>query len=603
MPVRLKRRFSWLRPDLLPAAARHGPRRPTARSLLDVLSRLRRLGPRARRQARRTARTAYSARIRTRRCSSSPSSPTPCDYLDRATARPWRYVAWRASPATSADPTGLAWRFSPVSNDKRDQVSARSGTARPDRHRRAQRRPEPAGLRDRRQLRPALGDHPPDPAGRPRRPHRPAGRERSCAIPSCRPTASSGSSACAPRAPAAEGKRRGRRHRRSVLRGRPERPSHPRSVPREGRHPRRRRRHRGRSRPPTPTRSGRTPSTAIPTLQKIVPALPNVVYSHQAAHADAPSSLKACWSTSAPPRATTPWPGWTGTAQRHRVAVRHPQGCRVRARHAGSAAPRQPPRAGTPGRQAASPAKKSPSAGSSAGPPAPASAPTNGSSATPTRSRTRCSPRRELRQAPSRTSTLPAAPVGHRHAQPPAAQRHQRRRPGRAGDRAARRGPAVPSSTRKSERRSRRSSARWGCARPAGRKSAMTLDVASVSATACRASTSRRCSSRSWAGTSTRPQLDRRRRRPDVTPSAPSPRSAACRSSSVRPTPTAASPTMRTRRKIDTQVAKSAHEHLIIYTDAAKTHAGLAMGRAASPASRSPTASIAIIRSARPATR
>ncbi len=74
---------------------------------------------------------------------------------------------------------------------------ARRRAARLDRHRRAQRRPEPAGLRHRRQLRPALGDHPADPAGRPRGPHRPEGRAGSSATRSCPPTASSGSSACA----------------------------------------------------------------------------------------------------------------------------------------------------------------------------------------------------------------------------------------------------------------------------------------------------------------------------------------------------------------------------------------------------------------------
>ena len=70
--------------------------------------------------------------------------------------------------------------------------------SRPDRHRRAERRPEPSGCVDRRQLRSAVGDHPADPARRPRRSHRPEGREESSAIRSCPPTASSGSSVCAP---------------------------------------------------------------------------------------------------------------------------------------------------------------------------------------------------------------------------------------------------------------------------------------------------------------------------------------------------------------------------------------------------------------------
>ena len=88
-----------------------------------------------------------------------------------------------------ADPYALACRFSPKSNNKtRDQ--GRRG-ARADLHRRAVRRTEPARLQRRRQLRPALGHHPPDPARRPRRPHRPAVRKKSTATPSCPPTASS----------------------------------------------------------------------------------------------------------------------------------------------------------------------------------------------------------------------------------------------------------------------------------------------------------------------------------------------------------------------------------------------------------------------------
>ena len=50
-----------------------------------------------------------------------------------------------------------------------------TGASNPRRHRRAERGPEPTGLPRRRELRPALGHHPPHPAGGPRRPHRAEG--------------------------------------------------------------------------------------------------------------------------------------------------------------------------------------------------------------------------------------------------------------------------------------------------------------------------------------------------------------------------------------------------------------------------------------------
>ncbi len=99
----------------------------------------------------------------------------------------------------SANPTALAWRFSPVSNEKRSSVA-------PDDELRVliatDVLSEGQNLQDcahRRQLRPALGDHPAHPARRPRRPHRAAGRDHPAATRSCPPTASSGSSGCAAR--------------------------------------------------------------------------------------------------------------------------------------------------------------------------------------------------------------------------------------------------------------------------------------------------------------------------------------------------------------------------------------------------------------------
>ena len=131
-----------------------------------------------------------------------------------------RRPASAAVTGDSPNPTALAWRFSPVSNGKRDAGLGRRRAARADRHRRPQRGPEPPGLRDRRQLRPALGDHPPRPARRPRRPHRPAGRAILVLLVPAGRGRRADHPPARPRPPAAAGERRGRRHRRGVLRGR-----------------------------------------------------------------------------------------------------------------------------------------------------------------------------------------------------------------------------------------------------------------------------------------------------------------------------------------------------------------------------------------------
>ncbi len=164
-------------------------------------------------------------------------------YLEAPAPAPRRRQASPASPATRENPTAVAWRFSPVSNNKRDRVT-------PDDELRVLvatdvlsegqnlqdcsivvnfdlpwaiiRLIQRAGRVDR------IGqkaEHDPlllVPARRRRRADHPPAR---------------------PRPPAPAGERRGRRHRRSLLRGRPQRPGRPRSVHREGRHPRRRRRH------------------------------------------------------------------------------------------------------------------------------------------------------------------------------------------------------------------------------------------------------------------------------------------------------------------------------------------------------------------------
>ena len=161
---------------------------------------------------------------------------------------------------------------------------------------------------------------------------------------------------------------------------------------------------------------------ADPQLEKIIPALPDVVYSTKLAP-PARRAEPAGRPGLSPHRRGQRRPGLDGQGrqERHRVAVRHPEGRRVRAGHAGRAAARQSPRAGRTGRRADRRRRRSRSADSWAGPPARASAPTSGSSATPRRSRARCSRRRQLADGHRGDLPLPAAPGRHRHPQPPAA--------------------------------------------------------------------------------------------------------------------------------------------------------------------------------------
>ena len=63
--------------------------------------------------------------------------------------------------------------------------------------------------------------------------------------------------------------------------------------------------------PPTPTRSGRTPSTATRTCRRSSRTCRTWSIATKPHAADRDGSRTACWSTCAPPRATTPWPGWT----------------------------------------------------------------------------------------------------------------------------------------------------------------------------------------------------------------------------------------------------------------------------------------------------
>ena len=91
-----------------------------------------------------------------------------------------------------------------------------------------------------------------------------------------------------------------------------------------------------------------------PSLEKAIPALPEVVYSTKRPHAPdlRASRRRECWSMSAPARATTHWPGRTARAERHRVAVCHSQDGRVPAGHPGTAPLGKPPQLGLPGRAA-----------------------------------------------------------------------------------------------------------------------------------------------------------------------------------------------------------------------------------------------------------
>ena len=146
----------------------------------------------------------------------------------------------------TADPTAVAWCFSPVSNDKRRTIAPDQELRGVDSHRRAERRAEPAGLRRRAQLRPTVGHHPADPAGRPRRPHRANGRGNPLPlIHAVRRRGADHQSARQGTQPATP-ERGSRRHRRSVLRGRPRRSAHHQPLQRAGRHPRRRGRQRSR---------------------------------------------------------------------------------------------------------------------------------------------------------------------------------------------------------------------------------------------------------------------------------------------------------------------------------------------------------------------
>ena len=105
----------------------------------------------------------------------------------------------------------------------------------------------------------------------------------------------------------------------------------------------------------------------------------------------------------------------------------------------------------------------------------------------------------------------------------------------------------------------------------------MTLSRPRVRELPAERSTSARCSSRSWAGTSTQPQLDVASRRPDVSPCTPSPRSAACRRSHVARL-TGAFPTMPPAARSSSRSPSPPTSISIIYVDKPPRPPDLAMG-------------------------
>ena len=155
----------------------------------------------------------------TKRSSSSPSLPTRCaTSTEQLKARGVK--ALDGVTGDTDDPTAIAWRFSPDSNEQ-----ARARVSREDELRvvvATDVLSEGQNLQDcchRRQLRPALGHHPADSARRPRGPHRPeVGHDPLLLVPARRWRRADHPPAL-PGAPAPAGERRGRRHGRGLLRG------------------------------------------------------------------------------------------------------------------------------------------------------------------------------------------------------------------------------------------------------------------------------------------------------------------------------------------------------------------------------------------------
>ena len=302
-----------------------------AASSAEVLTRLRRLGPDPRREARRALRSAHARSTRTRRSFVFTQFADTVRYLDAQLQRP-RPQADRRRHRRHRRPDRACLALQPG-----QQRQARRSPRRTEELRvliATDVLSEGQNLQDarsRRQLRPALGHHPPDPARRPRRPHRPAGREDPLLLVPAGRRRRAHHPPARPRAPAAQENAEVVGTDEAFFEDERERPDAPRPLPRESRHPRRRRRHRGRPRllrlPDLEERH--RPLTRA--LQKIIPELPPVVYStkpHQPTARQA--RRRARLSAHRRGQRRLAWVD-SGRQQRHRVAVRDPQGRRVRA--------------------------------------------------------------------------------------------------------------------------------------------------------------------------------------------------------------------------------------------------------------------------------
>ena len=330
---RSKRRFKWLRADAVRAAAWRttcGPIAGTAGRARHV----RRMGPGARRQAGKLVDLLQTRASHARRCSSSPSSPTPCDTWPTQLRSARRRRAWRASPATRDDPTAAAWRFSPSATAsagwfrRSDELRVLVATDVLSEGQNLQdcaivvnydlpwaiiRLIQRAGRVDR------IGQQ----------------AETILCYSFLPAEGSSASSACA-RACASACVRTPRwwaPTKPSSTTTRTTRPCRD-LYHREVGHPRRRRRHRESTSPPMPIRSGRTPLDRDPQLGK---------EDHGAARrglfdASATSPTPACPRAPGLPRArredNDALAGWTSGARASPIAARDSQGGRVRARHA-----------------------------------------------------------------------------------------------------------------------------------------------------------------------------------------------------------------------------------------------------------------------------
>ncbi len=309
------------------------------------------------------------------------------------------------------------------------------------------------------------------------------------------------------------------------------------------------------------------------------PGLPDVVYSTKRAHAERRAARRACWSICAPPRATTPWPGWTSdgnSVTESQFAILRPPSARpIRRRFRARGAPR----AGAQGRRADRRRGEARSAASSAGHRARASAPTSGSSAMP-RVKGTLFDTAGAAARPSRTSTAIRCARRPLTRLTASCVRDHRRGAGRAGDRAARRGPAVPESTKRSKPSEPQIICSLGLAQPTEDDEPCRSTSARCAAPARRTSTSRPVHRGAGLGRTTPATLAVIASTARASRSRPSPQKRGMVGFECAAADGDASRPRHAPARSSTQVAKSVHEHLIIFTDAGRDRAGLAVGRA-----------------------